>query len=300
MRLVTFSMDGGLPGPGVFLPEGIFSLPYPNMLRLIQAGETGLDEVRTALGNAAAQDLIPHERVRLHAPLTHPASVRDFYAFEAHVRQANASRGREVPQAWYEMPVFYFSNHQAIYGPNETIPYPAYTEALDFELELACIIGKTGKNIHENQAEAYIFGYTIFNDWSARDIQRQEMSVGLGPAKGKDFATSLGPWIVTPDELQICATGRSGVYDLSMQARINGQPRSTGNFKDIYYSMGALISRASEEVWLYPGDVIASGTVGSGCLLELTAGNGPWLQPGDVVELEISQLGVLHNPIGKR
>jgi fumarylacetoacetate (FAA) hydrolase len=223
--------------------------------------------------------------------------LRDFYAFETHVKNAYAIRGREVPPEWYQFPVFYFTNPNSVYSPGGFVPYPYYTEALDFELEVACILGKAGIDIPAEDAEDYIFGYTIFNDWSARDVQKQEMRVGLGPAKGKDFASTLGPWIVTPDELADRATGRPGVYDLEMTARINGAKRSHGNWKDIHYSFGEIIARASEGTYLLPGDVIGSGTVGSGCLLELTAGEGPWLQPGDLVELEIERLGVLSNRV---
>lgn len=231
---------------------------------------------------------------------TLPRSLRDFYAFEQHVKTAYENRGRDVPKEWYEFPVFYYTNTSAIYGPDDTIPYPSYTDALDYELEVACVIGKAGIDIRAEDAENYIFGYTIFNDWSARDVQRKEMKVGLGPAKGKDFAKSFGPYLVTPDELADRHTGRPGVYDLEMVARVNGVERSRGNWKDLYWSFGQMIERASQDVWLQPGDVIGSGTVGTGCLLELTRGEGPWLQPGDVVELEIERLGVLRNTIGER
>lgn len=238
--------------------------------------------------------------VILHPPLLRPMSIRDFYAFEQHVVAARALRGLEVPAEWYQFPVFYFSNPNAVFGPGETIPYPSYTEALDYELEVACIIGKPGINISAAVAEEYIFGYTIFNDWSARDEQRLEMRVGLGPAKGKDFATSIGPWVVTPDEIANHAEDRPGVYDLEMVARVNGEVLSHGNWKDIYYSFGEMIARASTDVYLLPGDLIGSGTVGTGCLLELTHGEGPWLQPGDTVELLIEGLGVLSNRVGNR
>ena len=237
-------------------------------------------------------------QILLYPPLPRPTSLRDFYAFEAHVATANANRGREVPPEWYEFPVFYFSNPNAIFGPGETVPYPVSSQALDYELEVACVISTAGRDIKESEADAHIFGYTIFNDWSARDIQRREMRVGLGPAKGKDFASSLGPWIVTPDELSERATGRPGVYDLSMIARVNGKERSRGNWKDLHYSFGEMIARASADAYLLPGDVLGSGTVGTGCLLELTRGEGPWLAPGDVVSLEIEQLGILENRIG--
>jgi len=239
--------------------------------------------------------LLPLDEVRLVAPLPRPPSLRDFYAFEQHVATANRNRGRDVPPAWYEMPVFYFGNHTAIYGPSAGVPLPR-TEALDYELEIACVIGRAGRDIAEEDAEEYIAGYTIMNDWSARDIQREEMSVGLGPAKGKDFATSLGPWLVTPDELELFALG-DGRYNLPMVARVNGVERSRGNFRDVYYTFAQMIAHASRDAALYPGDVLGSGTVGSGCLLELTAGQGPWLAEGDEVELEITGLGVLRNQI---
>jgi fumarylacetoacetate (FAA) hydrolase len=213
-----------------------------------------------------------------------PPSVRDAYAFEAHVLNARSVTGRgEVPPEWYEVPVFYFSNPAAIYGPDDEIPYPAGTEELDYELEVAVVIGDvTGSDV--------IGGFTIMNDWSARDLQRQEMKVGLGPAKGKDFATSLGPVVVTPDEL--------GDLRLEMVARVNGEERSRGNLGDIYHSWDSILARAAANTRLVPGDVIGSGTVGTGCILE--HGDGRWLQPGDVVEFEVEGIGVLRNVIGAR
>ncbi|MBC7871057.1 MAG: fumarylacetoacetate hydrolase family protein [Chitinophagaceae bacterium] len=237
--------------------------------------------------------------IKLHSPV-YPSSLRDFYAFEQHVKTANQNRGRDVPEEWYEFPVFYFANASAIYGPDDVIPYPSYSDALDYELEIACVIGKEGRDIKAENAEDYIFGYMIFNDWSARDIQRKEMKVGLGPAKGKDFANSFGPYLVTPDELADRHTGRPSVYDLEMIARVNGVERSRGNMKDLYWSFGQMIEHASKDVTLYPGEVIGSGTVGTGCLLETTKGAGPWLQTGDVVELEIERLGILRNVVGEK
>lgn len=233
-------------------------------------------------------------------PVQPPRSLRDFYAFETHVKTASANRGRDVPAEWYEFPVFYYNNASAVYGHEDTIPYPSYSSALDYELEIACVIGTAGINIKAEDAENHIFGYMIFNDWSARDVQRKEMKVGLGPAKSKDFAKSFGPYLVTPDELADRHTGRPGVYVLEMVARVNGVERSRGNMRDLYWSFGQMIARASEDVMLYPGDVIGSGTVGTGCLLELTKGEGPWLQPGDVVELEIERLGTLRNVVGEK
>ncbi len=240
---------------------------------------------------------VPLAQVRLLPPIQ-PLTLRDAYAFEQHVRKASENRGRTVPEEWYRFPVFYYTNSNTIYGTDTEVPYPRYTKSLDYELEIAAVIGKSGKDLDPTEAANTIFGFTIFNDWSARDIQRAEMKAGLGPAKGKDFASSLGPCIVTLDELVDCATGRPGVYDLAMLARVNGEERSRGNFKDIYWSFGDIIARASQECSIFPGDVIGSGTVGTGCLLELTKGEGPWLREGDVVELEIEKIGVLRNVVG--
>jgi fumarylacetoacetate (FAA) hydrolase len=276
---------------------------------LDQLGVADLEELRAAqeagaivgqgfagaLSIGGAEMILPISDVRLLAPLPRPSSLRDFYAFEQHVATAARNRGRSVPPAWYEIPAFYFSNHTAIYGPDAEVPMPR-TQALDYELEVACVIGRAGRDIQEIDAEAHIAGYTIMNDWSARDIQREEMTIGLGPAKGKDFATSLGPALVTPDELEdlLLPDGR---YNMAMVARVNGVERSRGNFRDIYYTFAQMIAHASRDANLYPGDVLGSGTVGTGCLLELTAGEGPWLAPGDVVELEVDGLGVLRNRV---
>jgi fumarylacetoacetate (FAA) hydrolase len=253
-------------------------------------------QLRDERGAAAAW---PRQAVRLWAPLPRPPSLRDFYAFEQHVRAAHEVRGRPMPDEWYEMPAFYFANAASIVGPGATVAAPADSRALDYELEVAAVIGRGGRDLTPDEAEAHIFGYTLMNDWSARDVQLKEMRVGLGPAKGKDFATSLGPCLVTADELASRHAGRVGVYDLAMRARVNGVERSKGNWRDVHFSFGEMIARASAEADLHPGDVIGSGTVGSGCLLELTRGQGPWLQPGDVVELEIDGIGKLANPVGK-
>jgi 2-keto-4-pentenoate hydratase/2-oxohepta-3-ene-1,7-dioic acid hydratase in catechol pathway len=282
-----------------------------SMIELISSGEAVWSYARDLLNSLEEADPLEEitpdrgpvgyrlEQVVLFPPLSRPMTLRDFYAFESHVTAANQIRGRKPPSEWYEFPVFYYTNPNMIFGPDENVPRPSYTQALDYELEIACIIGKRGINILPAQAEEYIFGYTIFNDWSARDVQRKEMKVGLGPAKGKDFASSLGPWIVTPDELQHKSTGRPTIYDLVMTARVNGEDRSAGNMSELHYSFGDMIARASQSVHLMPGDVLGSGTVGSGCLLELTRGEGPWLQPGDVVELEIECLGTLRNTVAE-
>jgi fumarylacetoacetate (FAA) hydrolase len=238
--------------------------------------------------------------VTLLAPVQ-PPTFRDFYAFEAHVRNARKRRGLEMVPQWYEAPVFYYSNPNTLYGHDAGVPRPAYTQELDYELELACVLGKPGHDIPAEHANDHIAGYAILNDWSARDVQRLEMAVGLGPAKAKDFATSLGPWLVTPDELAEKAVGSGAElrYDLTMIARVNGTELSRGNAKDMHFTFAQMIARASQATELRAGDLIGSGTVGTGCLLELGVQEtlGHWLQSGDVVELEVERLGVLRNRI---
>lgn len=241
--------------------------------------------------------LLPRSEVKLLAPLPRPRSVRDFFAFEQHVATTRQQIGRPVPPAWYRAPVFYFANHQGIIGPDDPVPMPR-TEQLDYELEVACVIGREGRNIDVDEALEYIAGFTIMNDWSARDLQAEEMSVGLGPAKGKDFATSLGPYLVTLDELEDYATSDGDRWRLEMIARVNGRELSRGNLADMHYTWAQLIAQASRDATLYPGDVLGSGTVGGGCILELTPeAVGGWLEPDDVVELEVTGLGVLKNRI---
>ncbi|GED59151.1 fumarylacetoacetate hydrolase family protein [Brevibacillus formosus] len=266
------------------------------VLGLLEKWANWLPVIQTAYEAEEGWDL---EQVELGSPLPRPASFRDFYAFEAHVKTARAKRGLPMVPEWYHFPVFYFSNAAAFTGTQANIRRPKATEWLDYELEIACVIGKAGINIPVERAEEHIAGYCILNDWSARDIQREEVKVGLGPAKGKDFATSMGPWMVTPEELaDVRITGEKGSrYDLKMVARINGREYSNGNFKDIHYTFAEMIARASEDCSLYPGDVIGSGTVGTGCILELGTEQYAWLAPGDVVELEVERLGVLRNTI---
>ena len=180
----------------------------------------------------------PSDGAKLRAPIIRPPSIRDFYAFEPHVRAAYDIRGQAIPPEWYRMPVFYFSNPGAVYANGDTIPYPRGTHELDYELELAVVIGKAGRDILPECAEEHIAGLMIMNDWSARDFQREETPVRLGPAKAKDFATSLGPWLVTLDEVKGRAAGRPGVFNLEMIARVNGEERSRGNFASILFFDG--------------------------------------------------------------
>jgi 2-keto-4-pentenoate hydratase/2-oxohepta-3-ene-1,7-dioic acid hydratase in catechol pathway len=249
------------------------------------------------LFNREDEGVYPLTEVRLLAPLPRPVSIRDFYAFEQHVKTSRGRRGLDVVPEWYDFPVFYFANHLAVKGPDDFIAKPAGCEWLDYELEIACVIGKEGSNIQASEAEEYIFGYFILNDWSARDIQREEMKVGLGPAKGKDFATSIGPYLVSKDELTSRKIGDR--YQLEMKASVNGKLLSKGDFQDIYFTFAQMIERASAEVTLYPGEVIGSGTVGTGCILELGTDIHPWLEQGDEVELMVERLGTLKNTITK-
>ncbi|MEJ8546804.1 fumarylacetoacetate hydrolase family protein [Brevibacillus borstelensis] len=274
------------------------------MLELLDEWERWREPLQVLSGQeaiASGEQSFPAEAVTLGSPLPRPRSFRDFYSFEAHVKTARARRGLDMVPEWYRFPVFYFSNAAAFVGPNARVKKPASTKWLDYELEIACVIGKAGVDIPVEQADRHIAGYCILNDWSARDLQREEVKVGLGPAKGKDFATSMGPWLVTPDELaDVCMTGEEGArYALKMVARVNGIELSRGCFQDIHYTFAQMIARASADCPLYPGDVIGSGTVGTGCILELGEERHRWLEAGDVVELEVERLGVLTNTISE-
>ena len=230
-------------------------------------------------------------------PVPDPPAFRDFYAFEQHVKAARKLRGLEMNPDWYKIPIFYFSNPNCCYGHQAEIPYPDKTTELDFELEFAIIIGNGGINIKKENAENVIAGYTILNDWSSRNLQREEMPMSLGPAKGKDFASSFGPYMVTPDELDD-SWGDDGKLHLRMTCHVNDKLISDGNTNDLYHSFGSMIERASLNTSLLPGEYIGSGTVGTGCILELRPENtGGWLKKGDVIRLEIEKLGVLENKI---
>jgi fumarylacetoacetate (FAA) hydrolase len=221
--------------------------------------------------------------VRLRAPVPSPPSVRDFYAYEGHVAAGFRARGKQIPEAWYETPVFYFSNPAAVYGPGEEITRPAGCERLDFELEIAAVIGADGE----------IAGFTLMNDWSARDIQGREMTVGLGPSKGKDFATSIGPWLVTPDGLP---------YDgewlhLEATVTVNGRGVARADSEPMQFSWPELVAHAAADTRLRPGDVLGSGTLTGGCLLELGPIDGKWIEPGDEVVLAAPGLGELQTKV---
>ena len=253
---------------------------------------------------------IPAANAEWLAPVPFPTSCRDAYAFRQHVATARRNRGLEMIPEFDQFPVFYFTNHNAIQGPGLVSCMPDHFRQLDFELEVAAVICRSGKNIRADEADEYIGGLMIMNDLSARHLQMEEMKLNLGPAKGKDFATIIGPCLVTPDELEGCETapppGHTGkAWNLPMTARVNGQTISEGNLADMAWTFAEIIERCSYGVTLHPGDVIGSGTVGTGCFLELN-GTGKlkdatypeqWLQPGDIIELEVEGLGILSNTI---
>ena len=270
------------------------------MLRLLEGGPTAMTRAREALeyarrnpelrgpdGEAIVYSTgMAPDHIQLMAPLPDPPSLRDFIAFEDHIAATSKRRGQPIPAEWYKFPVYYKGNHRTIIGPDAELSWPLETTKLDYELELACIIGRKGRDIGESQAADYIAGYTIMNDFSARDIQFQEMACRLGPAKGKDFATAIGPCLVTPDEI-------SNLDMLIMVARVNGEVWSEGRFGTIHWTFPQMISHVSRGEMIYPGDILGSGTVGGGCGLELDR----YLKPGDVVELEIQPIGTLRTRI---
>lgn len=283
----------------------IFLNYWNDYFLIAQEGVALIEEGRIAQGKG-----IPLDSVQLLAPVPFPTSCRDGYAFRQHVAAARRNRKVDMIPEFDEYPIFYFTNHHSIKGPGEVQCMPDHFEKLDFELEAAIVICKGGRNIKAEEADEYIGGLMIMNDLSARRLQIEEMLLNLGPAKGKDFATTIGPWLVTLDELEEtevpCKEGHTGKsWDLNMLCRVNGVQVSAGNLSDMDWTFAEIIERASYGVDLYPGDVIGSGTVGTGCFLELN-GTGKlnnaaykeqWLQSGDEVELEIDALGTLHNII---
>ena len=232
-------------------------------------------------------------------PILEPPSLRDFYAFEGHVKTMWERRGGTVPEAWYRIPIFYFSNVSEIRGPGDPVWRPAASQELDYELEVAALIDTPVHDLPAERAEEAIGGYLILNDWSARDLQREETAVRLGPAKGKDFASSIGPWLVTPDELADARQEKG--YNLVMTATVNGSELSHGTWADAQFSFGEMLARASADTRLRPGDLIGSGTVGTGCLLEVRDEIlKRYLEPGDEVTLAVERLGSLTTPIVER
>jgi fumarylacetoacetate (FAA) hydrolase len=245
---------------------------------------------------------LPLAGKKLLAPIPRPPSMRDGYAFRQHVLTARKNRGLDMIPEFDQFPVFYFTNHQAVIGGGELRVRDLHLDRLDFELEAAIVVGREGRDLTSATADEHVFGLMIMNDWSARALQMEEMKLSLGPAKGKDFATGLGPWLVTKDELaaHTTRTPRGDVYDLGMRAFVNEKQLSAGNVKDMNWTFAEIMARASYGVTLHPGDVIGSGTVGTGCLLELNGSkitDNQWLKPQDSVVLEIDGLGRLENTV---
>lgn len=300
------------------LPLPLFPHEYPNSwLEILQKGnllgKLSLDYqdfIEKTDWTKVSNSLLKLEEVELLAPIPKPPSFRDAYAFRQHVETSRRNRGLDMIPEFDQFPVFYFSNHQSIQGPGDVYVQDQHLDGLDYELEIAIIIGKEGQNIKAEEADSYIAGFMILNDLSARGLQMQEMKLNLGPAKGKDFATAMGPIWVTPDELENYKTkpleGHVGnAYSLTMEAFINGEKYSEGNLSSMNWTFAEIIERVSYGVTLYPGDIIGSGTVGTGCLLEI---NGTlslknpsyspvWLKPGDEIECRIEALGSLKNKI---
>lgn len=325
MKLLTFIIDGR-ERLGLFNNNKIYDLEFSaskidlklpsNILELLDGGEElffKLKNVDEAIKKREIDNDLDEKKIKIIAPVPHPRSCRDGYAFRQHVETARRNRGVDMIPEFDKFPVFYFTNHNAIFGEGDMIVEEDHLNKLDFELEAAIVIGKKGKNIKVEEADSYIFGYTIMNDLSARYLQSEEMKMNLGPAKGKDFATTIGPWLVTQDELgkYLIKSENGNKYNLEMKAFHNGKIISQGNLKDMNWSFAEIIARASYGVELYPGDVIGSGTVGTGCYLELNGTNAliaktksevfhpTWLKEGDIIELEITGLGKLSNKILK-
>ncbi len=281
---------------------------HQNMIEFIKAQSKTMPWAKSMIEKARA-GLVPANALTLEkdtliaSPIPEPVSCRDGYAFRQHVESARKGRGLPMIPEFDHFPIFYFTNHLAITGPGEIYVREKAQERLDFELEVAIVIGKEGRNIPANKADDYIFGYMIMNDWSARALQTEEMKLNLGPAKGKDFATSLGPYLVTRDQLHAhLIKGDSGErFNLRMKAFHNGKQVSDGNLKDMNWTFGQIIERASYGVTLRPGEVIGSGTVGTGCYMELNLttqkDNPVWLKVGDEFVLEVDELGRLENTI---
>jgi 2-keto-4-pentenoate hydratase/2-oxohepta-3-ene-1,7-dioic acid hydratase in catechol pathway len=306
MKLLTYDPGTG-PRAGVLsdgdnVVDATALLGSPTTLRdvraLLEFAPDAVDRLRDAMGHISAPR-VQLASVKVRAPILQPPTVRDHIAFEEHAtgqwtRDASGPR----MEVWARLPIFYFSNPLRIIGPDEDVPFPAATRQLDYECELAAIVAREGSNVLEADADPYILGFTIFNDWSCRDLQADESQFGLGPAKGKDSATSLGPWIVTRDEM--APYYRNGTLHVGCKVRVNGTVWMDGNAWNMHHTFGAMLERASQDSRIVPGDVLGTGTVGGGSISESVRKGFParWLQPGDVVEMEVEGIGTLRNTLG--
>jgi fumarylacetoacetate (FAA) hydrolase len=304
MKLLTYETDSGTHA-GVLVDDRVHDaaalLGVRSELRdvsaLLELPGDPLARLRAAVASAGAGAGVPLSGLRLRAPVLQPPTVRDFMVYEGH---ASGGGTRQLSDAWYRLPIFYFSNPLRIFGPDAAVPYPSASDLLDYELELGAVIGREGSNVRAADALAYVAGFTIFNDWSCRDLQRDEMEARLGPAKGKDSATSLGPWIVTTDELAPYI--RDGRLHVHCSLRVNGVQWAENDAGVMYHSWGDIIERASRDSRIVPGDVLGSGTVTGGSIGEAIREGLParYLQVGDVVEIEIEGIGVLRNTIASK
>ncbi len=323
MKLVSFLNGNQEERLGLLVNEVVYDLHDASvsmkknvlptdMLTFLRGGEVLMQTAREIAETISSNNVKGVDDAKLLAPVPHPTSCRDGYAFRQHVAAARRNRKVEMIAEFDEYPIFYFTNHNAIQGPGEIECMPDHFKQLDFELEGAIVIGKKGRNVKAADADGYIAGFMIMNDMSARVLQMEEMKLNLGPAKGKDFCTVIGPWLVTPDELEPykipAKEGHVGNnYNLKMTCHVNGVKVSEGNLGDMDWTFAEIIERCAYGVDILPGDVIGSGTVGTGCFLELNGTgllNDPnyqtqWLQAGDVVEMEIDGLGKLWNKINK-
>jgi fumarylacetoacetate (FAA) hydrolase len=324
MKLVTF-LNNDKERLGLFVNNKVYDLKIcaneidiklPSKMQKFLEGSSAAmklcKKVEKAIKSKKIKTYVKKE-IKMLAPVPHPTSCRDGYAFRQHVATARRNRGVEMIPEFDQFPIFYFTNHNSIVGEGDVYFEADHFEKLDFELECACVLNKHGRNIDVKDADSYIAGYLIMNDFSARRLQMEEMKLNLGPAKGKDFATAIGPWLVTRDELKDSkiSTESGDKYDLRMTATHNGKLVSDGNLKDMNWTFAEIIERASYGVDVFPGDVIGSGTCGTGCYLELNGTRAlqakekeeeykpVWLQAGDTIELEITGLGKLTNRVLK-
>jgi 2-keto-4-pentenoate hydratase/2-oxohepta-3-ene-1,7-dioic acid hydratase in catechol pathway len=296
VRFSSYRTSGGEAGVGVWRGERLH--PVPGVTRLVDL--LGDDGSRLRAAGQAATAALDLSAAELLAPVPAPPSIRDFMAFEEHVVTASAAIGLTVDPLWYSQPVFYFTNPAAVRGPGAGVAIPPGSAALDYEIEVAAVIGREGSDLSPEEAAGHIAGFMLFCDWSARDLQAAEMRLNLGPAKGKDSANSFGPWLLTADELAPFASGRG--YDVKLTVTVNAAAYSSGNLADLYWSFGEMISYASRGTRVVPGDIVGSGTVGTGCILELSRVHGsdayPYLRAGDLVRLEGGPLGAIEARVG--
>jgi fumarylacetoacetate (FAA) hydrolase len=305
VKLLTYESANG-PRAGILDADDVLDAstllgldtPLRDVRALLEHSPDAVERLREAASRSGSQR-VPLASVKLRSPILQPPTIRDHIAFEEHAtgQWTRDSSGPRM-EVWSRLPIFYFSNPLRLFGSDEIVPYPAATRQLDYECELAAIVGLEGSNVLESAADEHILGFTIFNDWSSRDLQFDESTFGLGPAKGKDSASSLGPWIVTRDEM--APYYRGGTLHVQCSVRVNGVTWMDGNAWNMHHTFGAMLERASQDSRIAPGDVIATGTVGGGSISEAVRKGFParWLEIGDVVEMDVEGIGVLRNTLG--